>query len=190
MPVNELRRLFNYKVQPYQEYYLDYFKLIFMLIGINGVDLFGLSAVEDGRVEYRRAKTHKLYSVKVEPEALAIIERHRGERALLDAADRWSDHRDFLKNCNIALQRIGAVERRGRGGKKFIEAEWPELTTYWARHTWATVAYSIDVPKDIISQALGHSSGVAVTNIYIEPDQRKVDEANRRVLDWVLYGKR
>lgn len=190
LPVGELRRLFGYGVEPYQEYYLDYFKLIFMLVGINAIDLFRLTAVENGRVEYRRAKTHKLYSVKVEPEAQAIIDRHRGKRALLDAADRWSDHRDFVKNCNIALQKIGTVERHGLGGSKEIVPEWPGLTTYWARHTWATVAYSIDIPKDIISQALGHSSGSAVTEIYIERDLRRVDEANRRVLDWVLYGRR
>lgn len=30
----------------------------------------------------------------------------------------------------------------------------------------------------------------STTAIYIERDQRKVDEANRRVIDWVLYGKR
>ena len=29
-----------------------------------------------------------------------------------------------------------------------------------------------------------------VTDIYIDFDRKKVDEANRRVLDWVLYGKR
>lgn len=66
LPVGELRRLFGYGVEPYQEYYLDYSKLIFMLVGINAIDLFRLTAVENGRVEYRRAKTHKLYSVKVE----------------------------------------------------------------------------------------------------------------------------
>ena len=82
------------------------------------------------------------------------------------------------------------MERHGLGGSKEIVPEWPGLTTYWARHTWATVAYSIDIPKDIISQALGHSSGSAVTEIYIERDLRRVDEANRRVLDWVLYGRR
>lgn len=37
--------------------------------------------------------------------------------------------------------------------------------------------------------ALGHG-GNSVTDIYIDFDRRKVDEANRRVLDWVLYGRR
>lgn len=190
LPVEELRKLFDYEVEEYQEYYLDYFKLIFFLIGINTIDLFNLTAIENGRVEYRRAKTHKLYSIKVEPEAMEIIERHRAKdgKGLLDITDRWSSHRDFQKNCNIALKKIGKVKRVGHGGKKIIKPEWPEISTYWARHSWGTIAYSIDIPKDIISQALGHSSGSAVTEIYIERDQKKVDEANRKVIDWVLYG--
>ena len=65
-----------------------------------------------------------------------------------------------------------------------------DLTLYWARHSWATIAYSIGIPKDVISQALGHSFGVAIMDVYIDYDNEKVDEANRRVLDWVLYGKR
>ena len=160
-----------------------------MLVGINTIDLFNLTKIENGRIEYRRAKTHRLYSIKVEPEAMEIINRHKGEKALLDIADRWGSHREFQKYCKIALKKIGKMERKGRGGKKEIKPEWPELSTYWARHSWATIAYSIGISKDIISQALGHSMGSAITEIYIERDQSKVDEANRRVLDWVLYGK-
>ena len=42
---------------------------------------------------------------------------------------------------------------------------------------------------DTIAHALGHG-GNTVTDIYIDFDQSKVDDANRRVLDWVLYGRR
>ena len=143
----------------------------------------------DGLVEYRLSKTHKLYSIKVEPEALELIERYRGERMLLCLADRWNDHRNFTHQCNKALQKIGEVERKGLGGKKIITAEFEGLTTYWARHTWATIAADLDIPDAVISQALGHAASNSTTEIYIRRNQRKVDEANRRVLDWVLYGK-
>lgn len=188
LSVEELRRVFEYAVEPYQEIYRDMFKLTFLLIGINSVDLHRLKGVVNGRVEFRRAKTGRQYSIKVEPEAQALIDKYRGEEGLLCIADRWSDHRNFRHQCNSALQRIGAVERRGRGGKKILSPEWPELTTYWARHTWATIAYSLDIPKDIIAQALGHG-GNDTTEIYIRRDQKKVDEANRKVIDFVLYGK-
>lgn len=190
MPVERLRELFAYPVEPHAVFYLDMFKLIFMFMGINTVDLHRLKQITtEGRVEYRRAKTHRLYSVKVEPEALEIIRKYPGTKGLLSAADRWKDHRDFNHQTNIALGKIGAVERRGLGGKKFIEPAFPGLTTYWARHSWATIAASLDIPKDTISAALGHG-GNTVTDIYIDFDQSKVDAANRRVLDWVLYGKR
>lgn len=190
MAVEELRRLFDYPVEDYAEIYRDMFRLIFMLVGINSVDLHGLKSItRDGRIEYKRAKTGRLYSIKVEPEAREIINKYRGKNGLLCIADRWRDSRNFRHQCNKALQKIGQVERKGRGGKKTITAEFEGVTTYWARHTWATIAASLDIPKDTIAAALGHG-GDTVTDIYIDFDQKKVDAANRRVLDWVLYGKR
>ena len=47
---------------------------------------------------------------------------------------------------------------------------------------------ALDVPDDVISQALGHAARNSTTTIYIERSQRKVDEANRRVIDFVLKG--
>lgn len=191
LSVEELRRLFDYPVEEYAEIYRDMFKLIFLLIGINSVDLHGLKSItRDGRIEYKRAKTGRLYSIKVEPEAMEIINKYRGKKGLLCIADRWSDSRNFRHQCNKALQRIGQVERKGRGGKKIITAEFEGVTTYFARHSWATIAYDLGISKDVIAQALGHSDGHDTTNIYIREDSRKVDDANRRVLDWVLYGKR
>ena len=54
---------------------------MFYLCGINSVDLFNArpDALSNGRLEYVRAKTHKAYSVKVEPEAMEIIDRYRGK---------------------------------------------------------------------------------------------------------------
>lgn len=200
LSVEELRDIFNYPVEPYAELYRDMFALSFMLIGINSVDLWGLKAITRGRIDYKRAKTGRLYSIKVEPEAQRIINKHKGKNNLLCLADRWSDHRNFSHQCNKALHLIGANKNKGgrcQGGapKKTDKAIkpiglWPELTMYWARHSWATIAYSIGVSKDIIAQALGHSDGHDTTNIYIKEDSAQVDMANRRVLDWVLYGKR
>lgn len=192
LSVEGLRKLFDYPVEEYAEIYRDCFKLIFMLIGINSVDLWALKSItHDGRIEYKRAKTGRLYSIKVEPEAMEIINKYRGKNGLLCIADRWSDSRNFRHQCNKALQRIGQVERKGRGGKKTITAEFEGVTTYFARHSWATIAYNdLQIPKDIIAQALGHSGSETVTDIYLDKDPKLVDEANRRVIDWILYGKR
>ena len=62
--------------------------LIFYLAGINAVDLFHLKEITNGFIEYRRAKTGRLYTIRVEPEAMEIIERYRGKNYLLNILDR------------------------------------------------------------------------------------------------------
>ena len=135
MTVEQLRSLAVYPVEDYQEFYRDMFVLMFCLIGINVVDLYSLGGIVDGRVEYRRAKTHRLYSIKVEPEAQAIIDKYHRTKNLLCIADRWTTHSQFGKQMNKALKRMGEMQRVGRGGKKVFEPIVPGLTTYWARHT-------------------------------------------------------
>lgn len=187
--VEDLRELIAMETEDYAELYRDMFVLSFMLIGINMADLYNIERIENGRIEYRRAKTHRLYSIKVEPEAMAIIERWRGRDALLCIADRWTDHRNFVHQCNLALKKLG-MTYTGKRGAREGEPRWPDLSTYWARHTWSTIAYNkCKIPKDVISQALGHASGSKTTEIYLDKDQSLVDEANRRVLDYVLYNK-
>lgn len=47
----------------------------------------------------------------------------------------------------------------------------------------------LDIPKETISAALGHSTGSDTTGIYINFDQRKVDVANRQVIDYISQDK-
>ena len=171
LSVEELRGIMEAPLPPEQERYRDYFMLMFYLIGINTVDLCGLKGIHDGKVEYRRAKTGRIYSIKVEPEAMEIIDRHRGKNQLLDIMDGYRDYLYFANRLNHGLHAIR-----------------PGLSAYWARHTWATIAAELDIPKETIAAALGHSYGSSVTDIYIKFDQNKVDEANRRVIDHVLYA--
>lgn len=189
LTAEELRTLFSFPAEEHALYYIDIFKLIFLMIGINVVDLCRLKEVVKGRAEFKRAKTHRLYSIKVEPEAIEIIERHRGKDWLIDVLDRYTNHNDFTRRMDKTLKKVGPVKRVGRGGKKIYSPLFPKLTTYWARHSWATIAMSLDIPRDTIAHALGHGTNT-VTDIYIDFDQSKVDEANRKVIDWVLYGKK
>lgn len=188
LSVEQLRVLKDYPCEEYQVRYRDMFMLMFYLIGVNAADLFLAKpeAIDNGRFEYKRAKTGKLYSIKVEPEAMEIIDRYKGENYLLNIMDEYKDYKNFLHRMGIALKDIGKVERVGRGGKKVREPLFKDLSSYWSRHTWATIAASIDIPKETISEALGHSIGSEVTSIYIKFDYKKVDEANRKVIDHVF----
>ena len=190
LKVEDFRMLINFPCEKHAQKYLDMFKLMFMLLGINTIDLCNLKEIDsDGRINFYRAKTNRLYSIKVEPEALEIINKYRGEKWLLDILDRYNDYKDYAKRLNRALKKIGPVKRSGLGGKKEYKPLFPEISTYWARHSWATIAASLDIPRDTIAHALGHGNNT-VTDIYIDFDQSKVDEANRKVLDWVLYSRK
>ena len=179
--VETIRAIFNMdNLEDWEVKYRDLFKLTFMLIGINFVDLCNLHSIHNGRIEYIRAKTRKPYSIKIEPEIAELIENYKGKDRLLNYLDTYVNYRHFYNNTCKGLQSIK---------EKLKEQEYKieNLTTYWARHSWATIAASLDIPKETIAAALGHSSH-SVTDIYIEFDRRKVDEANRRVLNYVLYG--
>lgn len=189
LSVGELRTLFAYPCEPWQEEYRDMFKLMFLLRGVNAVDLFSasLTQIVKGRFEYRRSKVGTLFSVKIEPEAKAIMEKYKGRDYLLSPLDRFKNHEDYLHRMNDGLKAIGRP--LGKRGKVLGDGLFPDLSSNWARHSWATVGIGLDIPKDIISRGLGHSFGVPVTDIYIKYDMKKVDEANRRIIDYVLYGK-
>lgn len=183
LTIIEIATLFNTTTE--QEEYLDMFKLIFYLIGINTIDLYNLTSINHGRVEYHRAKTNRFYSIKVEPEALHLINKYHGKERLLNIYDRCKNHRNYTHRINVGLQRIGSYVTKGRGGKRHYSPIFPHLTTYWARHTWATIAAELDIPKETIAAALGHSMGNPTTAIYIDFNLAKVDQANRQVIDCV-----
>lgn len=188
LTAEQLRLLRDYPCEEYQIRYRDMFMLMFYLIGVNAADLFNAkhSALVNGRFEYKRAKTGKLYSIKVEPEAQAIIEKYKGKDYLLNIMDEYGNYKDFLHRMGIGLKQIGETERKGLGGKKSRNPLFPDLSSYWARHTWATVAAELDVPKEVIAHALGHSwANSTTTDIYIRFDMKKVDGANRKVIDFV-----
>lgn len=195
--VEALRSLFSFPGLTWQQQYVDAFKLSFCLVGINLVDLLALKDGQfvDGRLSYRRSKTGRLYDIKVEPEAAALIEKYHGSCGRLVS---WGENRkrytSFTMQMCRGLKAVGSVVKEWRTDDLGVYREvdvfrpaFPMLSSYVARHSWATIAASLDIPKDVIAHALGHG-GSSVTDIYIDFDQRKVDEANRRVLDWVFYG--
>ena len=185
LTVEQLRLVRDFDVEEYQERYRDTFMLIFYLMGINIIDLCEIKEIDNtGRIVFTRAKTGKLYSIKVEPEAMVIIGKYKGKEHLLNFSDVYGNYQDYMRKVNRGLQAIGEVTIL-KHGKKERNPIFPDLTTYWARHTWATIAADLDIPDETISLALGHSGSNKTTNIYINRNHRKVDEANRKVIDYL-----
>ena len=176
LSVEQLRLLLSAEIKPWEQKYIDFFKLSFLLIGINTEDLLHLKDIENGRINYTRAKTHKRMSIKVEPEALEIIERYRGRKYLLNVLDTYGSTHNWTSKVDNILKVV--ANRNGL----------PEVSMYWARHTWATLAHAdLGIELSTISDALGHQSEKKVTLIYIKKkDYTRVDDANRKVIDYVL----
>lgn len=189
LSADDIRMIATMPLLPWQEEYRDVFMLIFYLIGINIVDLFSLTHenVQNGRIVYTRRKTKRIYSIKIEPEAQEILERRKGTTHLIDVADRYKDHTNFTSRFNKALKTFGTWEVDEHHKQKVrYKPYWDFLSSYWARHSWATIAYNdCNIPVDVISQALGHSMGNRVTMVYINSDSKKVDEANRKIIEKV-----
>lgn len=186
LSVKELRILRDYKCEPFQEKYRDIFMLMFYLIGINSKDLLNLTRknLKDDRIEYVRAKTKKLYSIKVEPEAMRIINKYKGVNHLINPLDKCGNELNWLHRMNNALKTIG--KKYKNGCKPTGNALFPNISSYWSRHTWGTIAAEIDTPIDVIAHALGHNiPELNVTSIYIRFNEKKVDAANRKVIDFV-----
>ena len=175
LTLDQVRSYLTAEVSGELSEYRDVFEVILYLLGINFIDLALLpaDAIKGGRLEYVRHKTKKRYSVKIEPEARELIDRYRGERFLLDIAERGDPY--------VYLRRLDAGLKKILPGYPF-----DQLTTYWARHSVATLMINeLDIPKETVSAALGHSMGSRITAVYIDFDRKKVDAANRRLIDLI-----
>jgi integrase len=133
-------------------------------------DLYELASITKGNIEYRRSKTGKLFTIAVPQEAESLINKYKGENNFLSFSENYNDHKNFTKTVNKYLKKLAS--------KCEIDKA---LSTYYARHTWATLAAGLDIPKETISRALGHSRN-SITDIYINFDRRKINEANQRVI--------
>ena len=181
----------------YRTFYRDLFMLSFYLCGIRPIDLLYVkkNQVQENRLIYKPEKLNgrTTLSIKIEPEAWEIIKKYEGQEYLINVMESRSDYKQFAKQWNTAIRAIGEDvlgQKIGRNGAKYTTVKHigivPYITVYYARTCWATYAYNIlDVPMDTISQALGHKNGLRVTNFYVKRDSKRVDKANRDLIDRV-----
>ena len=188
LSIDQIRLLRSYPIgEPHLAKYRDIFMLMTYLRGINGADLFSAlkSNVVNGRLEYFRKKTGTFYSVKIEPEAQAIIDKYPGDKFLIDVCETWSNPTDYLRRMDKGLKKIGPMERKGQGGKKTYKAILPDLASNWARHTFASLGIELHIPIEMVSESLGHKIGSPTTAIYVHYIRQQVDDATRKIIDYI-----
>ena len=162
------------------------FLLLFMLRGIPFVDIAYLRKCDlrDDVLLYRRHKTGAWLSVKVEPRAMRLIEQLKNTDPCspylfpyinkVDAS-AYRQYQNALRRFNADLKRLS----------RMVEADC-SLSSYSARHSWATIANYCNYQQELISNAMGHSS-VKVTETYFKPHtDERIGRMNREIISHVF----
>lgn len=176
--INSLKRLSP--VTQAEDFARDVFLLSFYLRGISFVDLAYLkkSDLRNGVLNYCRKKTGQEFWIGWEPCMQGIVEKWRlpDSPYLLPIIPCSSDnirfgYRKSLHDVNSSLKALG------------WRLKFPvTLTTYVARHSWASIAKQKGIDINVISESMGHDN-INTTQIYLDGmEQRKLDEANRKVI--------
>lgn len=167
-------------LKPHLDYARDMFLFSFYTRGMSFVDMAYLrkSDLKNGILTYRRKKTSRQLTVKWEKCMEDIVNKYESYsdmQYLLPIITRCTDeriqYRNTISRVNIALKEIA----------RLVGLTLP-LSMYCARHAWASIAKSKNIPLAVISEGMGHDSE-ETTRIYLASlDTNVVDKANGLIL--------
>lgn len=182
VPLNVIRKIRDLDLTPYPDLNLarDVFMFSFYTRGMSFVDMVFLKKknLHQGFLSYRRQKTSQQLIIKWEKPMQEIVNRYDTEATpyLLPiirniGTDERTQYLNAAHLINIKLKKIG----------RLLNLSIP-LTTYVARHAWASIAKSKNISLSTISEAMGHNSE-KTTRIYLASlDTSGVDKANMMIL--------
>ena len=155
----------------------DLFMFSVLTLGMPFVDIAFLrkKQIQGGYITYQRHKTGQRIHVKVEPPARSIMKRYRCPNGefVFPILQQGTMHEYEMKRSqyNRLLRRLGRLAGISR-----------PLTSYAARHSWASLAYHQNIQLPVISKALGHTSPKTTTTYLREIDDTSIDEGNHRLV--------
>lgn len=177
--IRQIRDL-DLTLNPAMDYARDIFMFSFYTRGMSFIDMAFLKKkdLQNGILSYRRKKTNQQLFVKWEKPMQEIIDKYDTSDTpyLLPiikniGKDERVQYRNEVHKINSHLKKIGAQ----------LSLPIP-LTTYVARHGWASIAKSKNISISTISEAMGHDSE-NTTRIYLASlDTSVVDKANSVIL--------
>lgn len=161
---------------------LDCFRLSFCLMGMNSADLFNATEIDGNTIVYDRMKTKDRrrdkaeIQVKITDYIKPLIEKYKGKERVFNFSERFTTMESFNRAINIGLKEIGkelGIER---------------LQFYAARHSMATIAVNdVKISKYIVNDMLNHTDqSLRITELYIKKDFNTINEANVKLLDYIL----
>lgn len=182
VPLNVVRKIrdMDLSMHPDMDCARDLFMFSFYTRGMSFVDMAFLKKkdLQNGILSYRRHKTGQQLFIKWEKPMQDLVEKYdtTGSPYLLPVikpggGDERRQYRNEAHRVNRNLKKIGELLDLGI-----------PLTTYVARHGWASIAKSKNIPVSTISEAMGHDSETT-TRIYLASlDTSVVDRANSIIL--------
>lgn len=177
---DDVYKIFNYPTEKKDYYYslaIDLFKFSYFMGGINFADMAYLTSknIMDNQLVYYRKKTKKLISLPLQQEALEILKKYSSSSPYLFPIFS-SFHKTEQQKKNRRHKVISKVNDtlKAIGNELGISTK---VTTYVARHSYATVLKRAGVSISIIKESLGHSSE-KVTQIYLDSfENSQIDKA-------------
>ena len=182
----EIKAIINHPVKD-KDFYtilaINLFTFSYFMGGINFVDMAYLTDKNliEGRLIYRRRKTGKLINLPMQERTLLILKEYSGKNKPYLFPILSPSHKTEQQKLNRLHKVISHVNKSLKiiGDELNIPVK---LTTYVARHSYATVLKRAGVTTAIISESLGHSSE-KVTQIYLDSFENKhIDEAMQYLL--------
>lgn len=180
--IHDIKRVreLDLSLKPHLEFARDLFLFLFLCRGMPFIDAAFLKKtdIRNGVLTYRRHKTNQVLHIKVIQPIRELIDRYSDKDSpyLLPVitcsdGDERRQYETALRRVNNALKAVAEM------------AGLPvSLTTYVARHAWASIAKAKNVPLNVISDALGHDS-IATTQIYLASiDASVIDRANELII--------
>lgn len=195
MTIGDLVKILTLKDLPTKRMELarDVLAISFYLLAMNTADIYSDDAkIDIRRVVYHRQKTasrrkdEALFSVKIEPEVLPLLRKYRDKKKkrLFKFYTLYSNAANFNRAVNAGCEALA----------KHLELPF-KLTSYYIRHTWATLASEeCGCSDEEVALALNHVSAegdirsgnrLRVTRGYIHRKFKKNDVNHRKVLDLV-----
>lgn len=165
------------------EFSRDLYLFSFYAQGMSFVDVVFLrkANVQGGMIVYKRHKSGQLIRILVTPQMQSLIDKYRGNDEFIFPVIDLQSSVSYYKQYRLALAR---VNRHLARIANCLLIDVP-LTTYTARHTWATLARYCGAPISIISAGLGHTSE-EITRIYLkEFDVSLLAEVNMNVTKFI-----
>ena len=180
----DIHNVLSYKSDyAYESLSIDIFTFSYFMGGINFIDIARLTKenVIDGRLVYYRHKTKKLIKLPLQPKALELIKKYSKHESVYLFPILSIFHKTEQQKTNRIHKVLGKVNCCLKDIGKELNIP-IKLTTFVARHSFATVLKRAGVSTSIISESLGHSSE-KITQIYLDSfENEQIDAAMANLL--------